>query len=349
MAVNIETTLAAVDVDIATYWQDILDLEADYLVANGKYAQALSTHDTVPEDGNGTAPENLADSPTDQTEDWEDLVTLPATMACALALDVYQTANAWGWVATFDVRLNGVIWRRQDDQGPLGRDRDWFAWDGDALDTLEIAALACWTMNETSGTRYDSIGTNHLTEYNTVPYTANAVVGNAAVFYPANKEYFGLNTDLFSSNADFTLCGWVYFDTTVSGDKNQKIMQLFEDGREKGKIEWDARSPKFKFKLFNKEVSDFTPVDAVPDTWMFLEYYYDSANGAIGGSFNNGDCTEEITVDFVEDSINKIKFGAMKTRVDPIVRLDQWCLFDKLLTRTELNYLYNDGNGREPG
>jgi len=343
MAVWIEATLAAVDVDIATYWQDIVDLEADYLVANGKYAQGLSTHDTLPADGNATAPDNLADSPTDQAEDWNDLVTLPNTMDCALILDVYQTASEWGWVAIFELTLDDVIWRKMVDMGPLGRDRDWYPDIGDAQDVLEISALACWSMDETSGVRYDSISTNHLSDYNTVGYNPVGVVDGAATFDPDSEEYLQASTSLFANDIDFTITGWFLIDDTVYGNKNQKIMQLLENTSEKGKIEWAQGTPNtIKAKLFNKEEDEITSQLApLPNRWHFIEYYYDSANSVVGGSLNNGDRFEESGVSFDEDTIDKIKFGAIKTGSDPIVHLDRWCMFDKLLTRTELSYLYN--------
>jgi len=349
MSVNVENTLAAIDVDIATYWQDILDLEADYLVANGKYAQAVATHDTLPVDGEGSAPENLADSPTDQVEDWDDLVILPNTIDCSLALDVYQTANAWGWVAIFEATINGVTWRKMLDQGSWGRDRVWYADNTDAEDTLLAAAQACWTMNETSGTRYDSISTNHLTDYNTVGYTANGVVGNAAVFDPDNDEHLGVIASLFANDVDFTLCGWFYLDTSTSGHKNQKIFRLLEGTSEKGKCEWENDPHDMKFKLFNKEAKDAVPPTGVvePEIWHFVECYYDSANGTIGISVDLGDRVESATVSFDEDKIDRLHFGALKTGNEVTVHLDQWCLFDKVITLTERSYLYNKSAGRE--
>lgn len=347
--VNIEDTLVSIDADIATYWQDILDLEADYLSTNGKYAQAVSTHNTLPMDGVGLAPENLTDSPTDQNEDWDNLVTLPATMKASLTLDVYQTANTWGWVAIFEATINGVLWTKSIDQGSWGRDRVWYADDRAAMDTLVASAEACWTMNETSGTRYDTFGINHLTDYNTVGYTANAIQGNAATFDPDNDEYLKFTTDIFGTDTSFTLCGWFYIDTTVYGDKNQKIMQFLSGSSERGYIEWYVGSPnKIKNKLFNKEEKNITTVDAEPDEWHFVEYYYDSVNGSIGGSLDNKDRFEALGVTFTESSIDSMVLGALKTGSDPSVRLDQWCLFNKLLTRTELNFLYNEGEGREP-
>lgn len=67
---------------------------------------------------------------------------------------------------------------------------------------LETNLVSWWTLNETSGTRNDSKGTNHLTDNNTVLYAVGKK-GNAADFESTNTEYLSI-TDASQSGLDFS-------------------------------------------------------------------------------------------------------------------------------------------------
>lgn len=347
MTINIQNTLDNIDMELATYWQDILDMQSTYYTQHGSFVQCHRTHSILPVDGIGSSPDTLDYTLSDQIESWNDLISLPITLKAALTIDVYKTTTVWGWLVTFEVLLNGVIWKKILDQGPFNWDRSWYADDGSAQESLEDI-IAHWTLNELSGTRYDSIDTNHLTDYNTVPYTANALLGNAAMFRPANEEYLGRYTNLFANNVDFTVCGWFYIDTTGSENKTQIILRLLENDVGHGWIEWyPGVDPSLKIKLFDAEKTGNGIAMVPANTWHFIEYYYDSINGTLGASLNNGDRFEVTGIIYLEGIINRLLFGALKTGDKPSVRLDHWCFFNRLFTRTELNYLYNNGAARE--
>jgi hypothetical protein len=73
--------------------------------------------------------------------------------------------------------------------------------------TLLTGIVSSWPVNEESGTRYDVVGANHLTDNNTVGYAAGKN-GNAASFVAANSEYLSLNAGLNSTIKTVSL--WVY-------------------------------------------------------------------------------------------------------------------------------------------
>ena len=70
-------------------------------------------------------------------------------------------------------------------------------------------------MDETSGSRADSKGSNNLTDNNTVTY-APGRLANAGQFASANNKYLSSvdNSDLSTGDIDFTLAAWVNLDTT---------------------------------------------------------------------------------------------------------------------------------------
>jgi hypothetical protein len=67
--------------------------------------------------------------------------------------------------------------------------------------------VAYWKLDETSGTRFDSVSTNHLTDNNTVGSTIGKQ-GNAASFGPGNLEYFSYPSPVITTNT-FSVSAWV--------------------------------------------------------------------------------------------------------------------------------------------
>src|SRR5690606_5066683 len=71
--------------------------------------------------------------------------------------------------------------------------------------------VSWWTLGETSGTRYDSHGTNHLTDNNTVGSALGKLGGISAQFVAANIESLSINDNasLSLNNTNFTIATWV--------------------------------------------------------------------------------------------------------------------------------------------
>lgn len=82
--------------------------------------------------------------------------------------------------------------------------------------TLLDGLTAWWHLNQPSGIRYDSVGSNHLTDVNTVG-VADGKIGRAADFEADNLEYLNLvdNADV-SPTGSFTWSCWVNAETLSS-------------------------------------------------------------------------------------------------------------------------------------
>lgn len=93
--------------------------------------------------------------------------------------------------------------------------REWSA-NGATLDTYTQYLTAYWNLNQTSGNRGDSAGSNTLTDNNTVGYIAG-INGNAANFTAANSESLSLaDTAAVSFTAGFAISFWFQVDTLAS-------------------------------------------------------------------------------------------------------------------------------------
>lgn len=69
--------------------------------------------------------------------------------------------------------------------------------------------VAYWKLDEASGTRFDSVGSNDLTDNNTVG-SATGRIGNAASFVAANIEYLSrASTADVQASGNFTFAAWI--------------------------------------------------------------------------------------------------------------------------------------------
>ena len=85
-----------------------------------------------------------------------------------------------------------------------------------AIDDL-TNLISHWPLNEVSGTRVDSHGSNDLDDVNTVTQAAGKI-GKAAEFVNDNDERLRHddNADLSGADVDWTFAIWVYFDSKTA-------------------------------------------------------------------------------------------------------------------------------------
>lgn len=208
--------------------------------------------------------------------------------------------------------------------------------------------ISFWELEESSGTRNDSKGTNHLTDNNTVTSTSGKV-GNAAVFTAANLESLTRadNASLSTGNIDFTWVFWVKMTSAAS-------VGLIYKGDSTG-VEYaiTARSGgAFRFEVDNGAgLINITGVDSTTTystgTWYMVECYHDSVNDLIAVAVNNGIANTTAYSLGSWDSSVSLYMGVDGDFGDYLNgQLDQVGFWKRILTPTERTFLYNSGNGR---
>lgn len=106
-----------IDADLATLWTALNTRQNQFFTAKGRYFQGLCTSAAPPADGATIAPQKRI--PSDQVETWANAnLTLPASMAYSLQLDVYNGPAGKGWSATVRVIVSGRTWERCRAVGP---------------------------------------------------------------------------------------------------------------------------------------------------------------------------------------------------------------------------------------
>lgn len=212
--------------------------------------------------------------------------------------------------------------------------------------TLLNDILAYWNLDETSGTRADSVGTADLTSVNSVG-SATGKINDAASFVSSPVKYL-VRSDpgLVNFSVSKTLVGWVRLSALV----NNSGMIEFNDGSGYCKVRINSLGT-LNFILFNSDFSGNVfvnhPTTLLEDTWYFIVAWFDSSskiayiqldNGTVydSGSALSGTPPVGTNIYIGIDS----QFASLDGEVDEVG------VWNKILTADEKTELYNSGNGK---
>jgi hypothetical protein len=221
---------------------------------------------------------------------------------------------------------------------------------GGAPSTLLNGLVAFWKLDEASGTRNDSVGSNHLTDNNTVTQAAGKS-GNAAQFTSANNESLSIadNTDLSTGDIDFTFGLWVYFD-----DVGSNHVPLSK---------WNDTGPDYEYWLgllggvltFYVRDAANTALDNIPSaasisvsTWYFIVIWHDSVANTINIQVNNGTPASKSYSAGVRNGTASFFIGGQENLINyHSGRGEDVGFWKRVLTSDERTELWNGGAGRE--
>ena len=206
---------------------------------------------------------------------------------------------------------------------------------------IEDDLVACWDLDEESGTRYDSAGSNHLTDNNTVGYTSG-VIGNAANFVSANSEYLSIaDNAALSITSDLTLMVWLKRTGIAShasaAGKGEDYNAI---GADNGANAWIKNSAG-TFKLLKPASGD------IGGTWHQIVLRFDDSTNTLTTRDNDTTTyTLTDTGDGIYDSTSEFRIGR-----DPWgyanYPVDLVAVWSRKLSDSEVTDLYNSGSGRD--
>lgn len=206
--------------------------------------------------------------------------------------------------------------------------------------------IAFWKLEEASGTRYDSVGNNDLSDNNTVTQAAGKV-GYAAQFTGVNIEWLSItdNTDLSTGDIDFTFALWVYF---ITGGTKGVLGKDNGTDREYGI--WLSNNV-VEFYVFDSG-GNYVPQLASTfgalstDTWYFIATWHDSVTNTINIQINNGTVDTRSHTLGVRDQAADFRIGRQAdTYMDGYI--DAVGFWKRVLTADERTALFNSGSGVE--
>ncbi len=195
-----------------------------------------------------------------------------------------------------------------------------------------------WPLDETSGTRYDVVGTAHLTDVNTVGYAAG-MRNNAASFVAANLEKLTIASALTPA-APWSASGWFYIPTgTLS---YATLMTGGDGGGDPGKWGLYANSLSITTVTFIcRNGVDSLNATVVADAWNFIyvEFAPTPSISTNGGAFVTG--TGGLDAGDSEFTIGKAAAGAYLTG-----NVDEVALFSAVKNAAWCTAMYNSGAGK---
>ena len=128
-----EEARAAAITAINAYADAIFAAQSARLTAKGTYLQRKATHTTPPTNGNTSAPDSIADTPTDENETGEEYFSFPAQMHTSASVNVSVGPDGQSFVCVFefDWTADGMR-QRYSVTGPDRVDSGWTEYDPNA-------------------------------------------------------------------------------------------------------------------------------------------------------------------------------------------------------------------------
>lgn len=207
-------------------------------------------------------------------------------------------------------------------------------------------------MDETSGSRADSHGSNTLTDNNTVG-NATGIINLAALFVSANNEYLShaSNASLETGNIDFAFSLWFYVNTT----QNQILLSKDDDGPG-GRDYTIALSSAGALKAYfnggggvgvNEVVTSNGAISTA--TWYYVVVWHDATadtwnmrlDDTTTYTANTGGTSPDVSA--AEFEIGRREYSGAEEPFDG--RIDEVGFWKRVLTGAEITQLYNSGSG----
>lgn len=218
---------------------------------------------------------------------------------------------------------------------------------------LTTSLVGYWTLDETSGTRDDSAGSNPLASNNSVG-SAAAIRGNGATFNGTNQWLSHANdAALQMGNIDFTVAAWVKLNSTsVAG------AIIGKNDANNSHAEYDLHYGasgvnRFEFGVSSDgTITNTTIVRAnafgapAVGVWYLVVAWHDATNDQIGISVDAGTPTFATHTGGVH--VDTTSFWLGQRQIQDIFlngTLDEVGVWKRMLTSAEIVDLYNGGFG----
>lgn len=212
--------------------------------------------------------------------------------------------------------------------------------------------ISWWTLDEASGTRNDSHGTNHLTDNNTVG-SAAGVYGNAGNFIYSNDEYLSIasNSSLQSGNVDWWAGCLVKLNTVTA--RSSLIISKDQPGAREYYLQYSVGSNRFAFGLFNTSNSLIAGLIANTfgagsiNTWYPVQIWHNAATDTMGIRVRDSEDTTSTGGAAVNASSATFRIGEWGHSATPMDGLiDEAWFFKMAPSADQRAYMSNAGAGR---
>lgn len=222
---------------------------------------------------------------------------------------------------------------------------------GFTYDSLLGNLVSYWNMSELTSTRADSVGVNTLTPNNT-PLYGGGPTSLAANFIRASTQFLSATNDasITPGDSNFSIAGWVYLD--LGGFY---FVSKFGTTTVEYALEANVVGNPFVFLMGNSAgssqgVTGSNGGNYALKTWYFVACTYTSSTNTSRISVNAGTQNSQILgfIPSAASGTSNLCFGTQKSGYGAPMsgRTAAWGYWNKVLTTTEITFLYNSGQGR---
>lgn len=215
-----------------------------------------------------------------------------------------------------------------------------------------------WKLDEESGTRLDSHGSNHLSDNNTVTSVAGKL-GNAAEFVAVNAERLSIddNADLsLGADSAFSVVCWAYCieDGSISYDRalagHGKTMPGGTGMAWALDYTASATNRRLQFNVSNGTASALAEIQSNPlgdEGWHLIIGWHDPDADKVCIQIDNGTPDETDWSGGTMDATTGFCIGRWGTQSAYRWNggIDSFSFFKRVLTSGERSALWNSGNG----
>ena len=209
------------------------------------------------------------------------------------------------------------------------------------LADIKTDMVSWWTLEESSGNRVDSHGSNDMPPNNT-PGNTTGIQGNAIQLTRASSEWLQLadaSAADFEPNQDLSLCCWFKLDSLVSFEAlysktNVATMRAYTESNGNLTVQHGNRT----FAYGSSTLSTAT--------WYFLYVQWDDAAGQISTSLDDGTMNTSTSGGSASANPDDWYIGSQNgagLRWDGAI--DEFAFWHRHLTSAEITALHNSGSG----
>ena len=203
--------------------------------------------------------------------------------------------------------------------------------------SLLTGLVSYWHLDEVSGVRYDSHGSNDLTDNNTVGSVINAgdaMDGAAASFVAANSEKLN-RTGVNFGFTDFSISLWA--KTPVSAAAYQEYVC------KNNTIDFDLRSYDANYVQFN--VNGSSAQIQTDTNWHLIVAYYVHSEKKAYLTIDAGVPTAGAAGTGLSETTSELAIGAATSSYNNNGLIDEVAIWDRVLTSDRITELWNAGAG----
>lgn len=241
-------------------------------------------------------------------------------------------------------------------------DGSWEAWKPTTNETQIVSydtavtdsLISYWKMDESSGTRVDSWGTNNLTANGTGG--VGALVGkinSAADFESTESDFLEIsdNASLSTGDIDFTISAWVNLESKTGTDMD--VVTKFESGTVgEYMLRYYSASDRFVLQLFDSGGNNacFAVANNLGSpsigTWYHIVAWHNATANNCNIKVNNGTTNTQAESALVTDTVSKFRIGARFTGGSQFWDglIEDVGFWKRTLTASEITDLYSSGS-----